>query len=156
MPKMTKRKLRKRDKKRDIGKELLQAVREMKAGKAARVHYIDVQDAANFSRASAGPKETTRRSREKNPHLGESFDSFLTEEGLNESVKTTAVKRVLAMQLKEAMKHQNLTQAEMARRMKTSRIQLGRLLDPDSDNVTLATLRRAAAIVGREVRLELV
>jgi len=38
----------------------------------------------------------------------------------------------------------------MARRMKTSRVQLDRLLDPDNDSVTLATLRRAAAIVGAE------
>ena len=92
----------------------------------------------------------------KNPHLGESFDSFLKEEGIYESVKTTAIKRVLAMQLEDAMKQQNLTKVEMARRMRTSRVQLDRLLDPDNDSVTLATLRRAAAIVGREVRLELV
>ena len=60
------------------------------------------------------------------------------------------------MQLEEAMKQQKLSKIEMARRMKTSRAQLDRLLDPDNDSVTLATLRRAAAIVGREVRLELV
>jgi predicted XRE-type DNA-binding protein len=98
----------------------------------------------------------TRPRRGKNPHIGESFDSFLKEEGIYESVKTTAIKRVLAMQLEEAMKQQSLTKVEMARRMRTSRVQLDRLLDPDNDSVTLATLRRAAAIVGREVRLELV
>jgi antitoxin HicB len=91
-----------------------------------------------------------------NPHIGESFDSFLKEEGIYESVQTTATKRVLAMQLEQAMKQQKLSKVEMARRMKTSRVQLDRLLDPDNDSVTLATLRRAAAIVGREVRLELV
>jgi antitoxin HicB len=92
----------------------------------------------------------------KNPHLGESFDSFLKDEGIYERVQTTAIKRVLAIQLEEAMKEQNLSKVEMARRMKTSRVQLDRLLDPENDSVTLATLRRAAAIVGREVRLELV
>jgi len=92
----------------------------------------------------------------KNPDIGESFDSLLKEEGIYESVQTTAIKRVLAMQLEEAMKQQKLSKVEMARRMKTSRVQLDRLLDPDNDSVTLATLRRAAAIVGREVRLELV
>ena len=92
----------------------------------------------------------------RNPHIGESFDSFLKEEGIYDSVQTTAVKRVLAMQLEEAMKQQKLSKVEMARRMKTSRVQLDRLLDPDNDSVTQATLRRAAAIVGREVRLELV
>jgi antitoxin HicB len=98
----------------------------------------------------------TKPRKAKNPHIGDTFDSFLKEEGIYESVRTTAIKRVLAMQLEEAMKQRKLTKVEMARRMKTSRVQLDRLLDPDNDSVTLATLRRAAAIVGREVRLELV
>jgi antitoxin HicB len=92
----------------------------------------------------------------KNPHLGDTFDSFLKEEGIYEDVQTTAIKRVLASQLEEAMKARRLNKVEMARRMRTSRVQLDRLLDPENDSVTLATLRRAAAVVGREVRLELV
>lgn len=92
----------------------------------------------------------------KNPHIGSSLDAFLKEEGIYEDVQTTAIKRVLASQLEQAMKARNLTKLEMARRMRTSRVQLDRLLDPDNDSVTLATLRRAAAAVGREVRLELV
>ena len=92
----------------------------------------------------------------KNPHIGSSFDEFLKEEGIYEDVQTTAIKRVLASQLEQAMKARKLTKVEMAKRMRTSRVQLDRLLDPDNDSVTLATLRRAAAVVGREVRLELV
>ena len=92
----------------------------------------------------------------KNPYLGDTFDSFLKEEGIYEDVQTTAIKRVLASQLERAMKARKLTKVEMARRMRTSRVQLDRLLDPTNDSVTLATLRRAAAVVGREVRLELV
>lgn len=92
----------------------------------------------------------------KNPHLGSSFDDFLRTEGIYEDVQTTAIKRVLASQLEQAMKTKKLTKVEMAKRMQTSRVQLDRLLDPDNDSVTLATLRRAAAVVGREVRLELV
>lgn len=91
-----------------------------------------------------------------NPYIGETFDAFLKEEGIYEDVQTTAIKRVLASQLEQAMKARKLTKIEMARRMRTSRVQLDRLLDPDNDSVTLATLRRAAAVVGREVRLELV
>lgn len=99
----------------------------------------------------------TRKTRKaKNPHLGESFDEFLKEQGMYEDVQTTAIKRVLAAQLAKAMKARKLTKMEMARRMQTSRVQLDRLLDPDNDSVTLATLRRAAAVVGCEVRLELV
>jgi antitoxin HicB len=92
----------------------------------------------------------------KNPHIGSSFDDFLKEDGIYEDVQTTAIKRVLASQLEQVMKARKLTKLEMARRMRTSRVQLDRLLDPDNDSVTLATLRRAAAVVGREVRLELV
>lgn len=92
----------------------------------------------------------------KNPHIGGSFDEFLKAEGIYEDVQTTAIKRVLASQLEQAMKAKKLTKVEMAKRMRTSRVQLDRLLDPDNDSVTLSTLRRAAAVVGREVRLELV
>ena len=98
----------------------------------------------------------TKPRRGKNPHIGESFDSFLKKEGIYGRVNTTATKRTLARQLEKAMKQQDLTKDEMARRMKTSRAHLDRLLDPEDDSVTLATLRRAAAIVGKEVRLEII
>jgi len=66
------------------------------------------------------------------------------------------VKRAVAAQLEQAMNENHLTKAEMARRMETSRSQLNRLLDPDSESVTLDTLARAAQAVGRRVRVELV
>jgi hypothetical protein len=97
----------------------------------------------------------TKTAKPKSRHIGSSFDDFLKQEGIYDDVQTTAIKRVLALQLELAMKEQKLTKIEMARRMRTSRAQLDRLLDPDNDSVTLATLRRAAAIVGREVRLAL-
>ena len=97
-----------------------------------------------------------RTGKAKNPHIGSRFDDFLKAEGIYEDVQTTAIKRTLAAQLEKEMKERNLTKVEMARRMRTSRMQLDRLLDPKNDSVTLATLRRAAAVVGREVRLELV
>ena len=49
-----------------------------------------------------------------------------------------------------------LSKTAMAERMKTSRAALNRLLDPANNSVTLATLQKAAAAVGREIRLELV
>jgi DNA-binding Xre family transcriptional regulator len=54
------------------------------------------------------------------------------------------------------MTEKQFSKAEMARRMKTSRAALDRLLDPEYDSVTLSTLRKAAVAVGREIRLELV
>jgi antitoxin HicB len=89
-------------------------------------------------------------------HLGSSFEDFLREEGTLEETTNRAIKRVLARQLKQLMAAQELSKSEMARRMRTSRPALNRLLDPDNDAVTLNTLQKAAGAVGRELRLELV
>ena len=91
----------------------------------------------------------------KKENIGSSFDGWLREEGIYGEGTATAIKRVLARQLEAAMKEKNVSKAEMARRMRTSRAALDRLLDPDYDAVTLSTLRKAAAAVGRELRLEL-
>jgi antitoxin HicB len=88
--------------------------------------------------------------------IGSAFDDFLKEEGTYEATQAVAIKRVLAWQIEQAMKEKHITKAEMARRMDTSRSQLDRLLDPDSDSVTLETLARAARAVGGQVRVELV
>ena len=84
------------------------------------------------------------------------LDQFLKEEGQLEEFEAVAIKEVLAWQIAEAMKAQNLSRKRLAERMKTSRSQIGRLLDPKDGNVTLATLQRAARMVGRTLRLELV
>ena len=89
-------------------------------------------------------------------NVGSSFDDWLREEGIYEEVTATALKRVLARQVAAAMLEKQFSKAEMARRMKTSRAALDRLLDPEYDSVTLSTLRKAAVAVGREIRLELV
>jgi antitoxin HicB len=92
----------------------------------------------------------------KNPRIGSSLDRFLKDEGVFDEAQTIAIKEVLAWQLQEAMKAQGLTKTRMAALMKTSRNQLDRVLSPEDGNVTLNTLARAAAIVGRRVRLEFV
>jgi antitoxin HicB len=92
----------------------------------------------------------------KNGQIGASFDDFLKEEGIFEEVKTVAIKRVIAWQLEEAMKTSHISKAQMAKRMKTSRSQLDRLLNPEHSGVTLETLSRAAHVIGRNIRVELV
>jgi antitoxin HicB len=92
----------------------------------------------------------------KKKNIGSSFDSWLREESIYEEVTASAIKRVLARQVEAAMKEKHFTKAEMARRMRTSRAALDRLLDPEYDAVTLSTLRKAAMAVGRQLRLELV
>lgn len=86
---------------------------------------------------------------------GQFFDDFLREQGTYEETTERAVKRVLAFQLAAAMQEQKISKVEMARRLATSRSQLDRLLDPTNDSVSLATLARAAKIVGRTLSVEL-
>lgn len=83
------------------------------------------------------------------------FEDFLKEQGVYEETTEHAVKRVLAFQIAQVMKEQNITKVEMARRLKTSRSQLDRLLDPDNDRVTLGVLSRAARVLERSLNLEL-
>jgi transcriptional regulator with XRE-family HTH domain len=89
-------------------------------------------------------------------HLGSNFDDFLAEEGLLEEVEAVATKRVLALQIARAMKERKLSKAAMARRMGTSRSALDRLLDPEVPSVTLLTIERAARVLGKRVRIEIV
>lgn len=85
----------------------------------------------------------------------ETFDEFLSGENLLAACEEDAIKEIIADQIREAMKVQGLTKTAMAARMRTDRRQLDRLLDPANPSVTLATLRRAAAAVGRTLRVEL-
>jgi antitoxin HicB len=91
-----------------------------------------------------------------NPHIGSTLEDFLREEGIFEDATNYAVKRVLAWQVEQVMREQGITKVEMARRMGTSRAHLNRLLDPENDKVQLDTVQRAAAAIGRKVRMELV
>jgi predicted transcriptional regulator len=92
----------------------------------------------------------------KNPHIGSSFDSWLEEAGIREEVTAAAIKAVIARQLADEMKKKKITKQRMAEMMKTSRAQIDRLLDPDNGSATIESLQRAARIVGRELRMQLV
>jgi len=99
---------------------------------------------------------TKKKRTNKNRHVGSSFDAFLAEEGMLETCEQRAVKEVLADQIRQAMEDENISKTAMAKRMKTSRRQLDRLLDPKGENITLSTMSKAAKAVGRELRIELV
>jgi antitoxin HicB len=88
-------------------------------------------------------------------HVGSNFEDFLREDGRLEEATALAVKRVLAWELLKAMKQQHVSKAELARRMQTSRAVVHRLLDETDPSVTLATITRAATVLGRSVRLKL-
>jgi antitoxin HicB len=88
-------------------------------------------------------------------HMGSGIDDFLKEEGIFEEAQMQAVKEVVAWQLAEAMKKKKISKNKLATLLKTSRTQVDRILDPKND-ITLGSLQRAAAMVGRRVMIELV
>lgn len=88
--------------------------------------------------------------------IGSNFDDFLREEGLYEQTTAAALKKVLALQIEEGMKTQQLTKTAMAKRMHTSRAALNRLLDDSDTSLTLTTLASAASALGKSVKIELV
>lgn len=88
-------------------------------------------------------------------HMGSSIDDFLKEEGIFDEAQAQAVKEVVAWQLAEAMRKKKISKTRMARLLNTSRTQVDRLLDPRND-ITLSSLQRAAAMVGRRVTIHLV
>ncbi len=91
----------------------------------------------------------------KKQNVGSDFDEFLAQEGMLEEVTAVAVKRVIAWQIEQEMAAQKLTKTAMAKKMRTSRASLNRLLDENDTSLTLTTLAGAAAALGRRIKLEL-
>lgn len=92
---------------------------------------------------------------EENPHIGGSFDDFLSDEAMLEEVTAVATKRVIAWQISEGMSSLKLSKTAMAKKMHTSRASLNRLLDEEDTSLTLTTLVSAAAALGKKVKIEL-
>lgn len=89
------------------------------------------------------------------PNIGSDFEDFLREEGRLEEATALALKRVLAWEFQQAMTKAKVTQAEMARRMHTSRTVIRRLLDKNDPSTTLSTISKAATVLGKNLRLKL-
>ncbi len=94
--------------------------------------------------------------KQKKGRIGSSFADHLKDEGTYDETTATAVKRVLAWQLEQAMAKKQMSKNQMAKAMKTSRSQLDRILNPDEAGIALDTIIKAAQVLGREVRIELV
>jgi predicted XRE-type DNA-binding protein len=91
-----------------------------------------------------------------NSSIGSSFDDFLVEEGISDEVEAGAIKKLIAYQLQEAIEKEQLSKTALAARLETSRAAVDRLLDPDNESITLLTLKKAANVLGRKLRLELI
>ena len=88
-----------------------------------------------------------------NKHRGSTLDSFLESEGVLGEFQAQAIKEVIAWQLAEAMRERKMSKTRLAQLLRTSRSQVNRVLDPNDGNVTIETLQRAAALVGRRVEV---
>jgi predicted XRE-type DNA-binding protein len=89
-------------------------------------------------------------------YWGSSLDDWLKEEGWYEEFNATLEKERIAKQIDAAMKKQKLSKKRMAELMKTSRTQVDKLLNPEDGNVTIETLHRAPAVVGKRFEYKLV
>ncbi len=92
----------------------------------------------------------------KSVYIGSSFDDYLKEEGILEQAEAVAIKRVIAHQIEEAMLSKKLTKTLLAKKMHTSRSAIERLFDPANNSATLLTLNKAAAALGKKLKVELV
>jgi hypothetical protein len=123
------------------------------SGRTARVHQEDTYHTGRrFGISTAATEGVGAMSKKQ---MGSSIDDFLRKEGIFEGAQAQAIKEVVAWQLAEAMKEKKISKSKMASLLKTSRTQVDRLLDPKND-ITLMSLQRAAAMVGRRVSIELV
>ena len=91
-----------------------------------------------------------------NTHIGSSFDDFLEEENLLTNTTAEALKRVIAWQIKSFLEINHLNKKTFADRMKTSRSQLDRLLDPENTNISLKTLVSTAKVMGKHVEIKII
>jgi hypothetical protein len=97
-----------------------------------------------------------RNNERKNKNIGSDFDDFLTEETIKDEVEATAIKRVITFQLQQEMKKKHITKTGMAKKMHTSRSAVDRLFDPENDSLTLVTLNKAAHVLGKKLKVQLV
>ncbi len=91
-----------------------------------------------------------------NPHIGSDFDDFLAEEGIKAEVEALALKRVVSFQLQSIIDQEQVTKSQLASLMKTSRTSVNRMLDPKNPSLTVASLGKVAAALGRKLEFRFV
>ena len=89
-------------------------------------------------------------------NIGSSFENFLEAEGIADEVSGNAVKKLLAYQLLEKLEKEKMTKSELAVRLSTSRSAVDRILDPNNESITLATMQKVAEVLGKKLKIELV
>ena len=127
------------------------------ASKLVLLHGIGEEGAHN---AQGGPGTRSQTSERgggtvSKKHIGSSLSSFLDEMQIREETELLAIKKTLALQLRQAMKRESVSQSRLAKEMRTSRTVINRMLDPSDTGVTLATLTRASRVLGLRVDIRL-
>ena len=93
---------------------------------------------------------------QQNNHWGPTLESFLEEEGILEEANAYATKKILVWQISEAMNEQGISKSIMAKKMKTSRSSLDRLLNPENSSLNLTTMEKAATALGKRVIIQII
>lgn len=101
--------------------------------------------------SAKAPKQPTA-----NPHIGSDFDDFLAEEGIKAEVETLALKRVVSLQLQTIIDKEHVSKSQLASLMNTSRTSVNRMLDPENPSLTVASLGKVAAALGRKLEFRFV
>ena len=91
-----------------------------------------------------------------NPHIGSDFDDFLAEEGIKAEVEALALKRVVSLQLQSIIDEEQVSKSQLASLMKTNRTSVNRMLDPENPSLTIASLGKVAAALGRKLEFRFV
>lgn len=85
--------------------------------------------------------------------LGSTFDSFLEEENILQESEAMAIKRVIAYELEQKMKLENISVNRLAKELETSRVAVYRILDPNNTSITLNTIEKVAKYLGKRIIL---
>jgi predicted XRE-type DNA-binding protein len=91
----------------------------------------------------------------KRKHLGSSVEDFLADDGILEECRAAAIKFKIARELEKAMIKRNISKAEIAKQLKTSRTGVDRLLDPENTSITLNTMAKVANLLGKRIEFAL-
>ena len=101
-------------------------------------------------------KTKTPKKPNENPHIGSDFDDFLADEGIRAEVESLALKKLVSLQLQEILESEDVSKTQLALRMKTSRTSVNRMLDPANPSLTVASLGKVAAALGRKLEFRFV
>jgi len=91
-----------------------------------------------------------------NARVGSSFDDLLRETGDLSEANIASIKRVVAWQVSQKMKDENISKTRMAELIQIDQSALEGLLDQTDTSLTLHTLSNAAKVIGKTLQIKLI